>query len=91
MLLNVLPKKTNLSNNQIKLISQLKEETPKLFSAAELNKVSKIGAYISFCLCEYYDYVNAQFNDGVSLFTVKMAINDEKVLKGQLSLLKQYL
>lgn len=72
------------------MISQLKEETPKLFFASELNKVSKIGAYISFCLSEYYDYVNAQFSDGVTLFQVKMAINDKMMLQKQLKTLKQY-
>lgn len=91
LILKIIPQKTELSNDQIKLITQFKEDFPRLFSVSDLNKLSKVGAYISFCLSEFYDYVNAQFSDGVTLFQVKSAMSDRKLLEEKIEFLEKYL
>lgn len=91
LIINILPNKTDLSSEQIQMITKIKEDFPYIFYASEMNKISKIGAYLSFSLSEFYDYVNSQFSDGVSSFQVKMAINDKQLIDEQLNILKKYL
>jgi hypothetical protein len=69
-------------------------ENTNIFSICENNtnnNISKIGSYISLCIKEYYNYVNTQFNDGVTLFQIQNAIQDKETLETKINYLSNYL
>ena len=91
MILNIFPCKTNLSQKQIKMIYEIKDDSPHIFSASKMNKISSVGACFSFCINEFFDFVNHQFSDGVTMFQVKMAFNDSDLIEEQLNIYNKHL
>jgi hypothetical protein len=92
LLLYIIPQKTDISSEQMSQMRMLITENTNIFSICETNNnISKIGSYISLCIKEYYNYVNTQFNDGVTLFQIQNAIQDKETLETKINYLSNYL
>jgi hypothetical protein len=92
LLLYIIPQKTDISSEQMSQMRMLITENTNIFSICENNNnISKIGSYISLCIKEYYNYVNTQFNDGVTLFQIQNAIQDKETLETKINYLSNYL
>ena len=92
LLLYIIPQKTDISSEQMSQMRMLITENANIFSMCENNNnISKIGLYISLCIKEYYNYVNTQFNDGVTLFQIQNAIQDKETLETKINYLSNYL
>ena len=82
-----MPNKTKLSPSQILKISHIKRENPEIFdnSKGNLNDLEK---RICIALEEFYNFVNAEFPDGTSLFEVNIAIDKKKKIENKINMLK---
>ena len=88
LLLKVLPYKTKLSPPQILRISHIKRENPEMFdnTKGSLNDLEK---RICIALEEFYNFVNAEFPDGTSLFEVNIAIDKRNKLQKKINAIKE--
>ena len=82
-----MPNKTKLSPSQIIKISHIKRENPEMFdnSKGNLNDLEK---RICIALEEFYNFVNAEFPDGTSLFEVNIAIDKKNKIQNKINMLK---
>ena len=81
-----MPHKTKLNPSQILKISHIKRENPEMFDTKEhMNDLEK---RICIGLEEFYNYVNAEFPDGTSLFEVNIAIDKRNKIQNKINLLK---
>ena len=76
-----------MSPSQILKISYIKRENPEIFdnSKGNLNDLDK---RICIALEEFYNFVNAEFPDGTSLFEVNIAIDKMKKIQNRINMLK---
>ena len=82
-----MPYKTKLNPSQILKISHIKRENPEMFdnSKGNLNDLEK---RICIALEEFYNFVNAEFPDGTSLFEVNIAIDKKNKIQKKMNMLK---
>ena len=87
LLLKILPYKTKLSPSQILRISHIKRENPEMFDNSKecLNDLEK---RICIALEEFYNFVNAEFPDGTSLFEVNIAIDKRNKIQKKIEAIK---
>ena len=87
LLLKILPNKTKLTPAQILRISHIKRENPEMFDNTKesLNDLEK---RICIALEEYYNFVNAEFPDGTSLFEVNIAIDKRNKIQNKVNIIK---
>ena len=87
LLLKILPNKIKLNPSQILKISHIKRENPELFDNTKgcLNDLEK---RICIALEEFYNFVNAEFPDGTSLFEVNIAIDKMNKIQKKINRLK---
>ena len=83
----ILPFKTKLTPSQILRISHIKRENPEMFDNTKGN-LSDIGKRICRALEEFYNFVNAEFPDGTSLFEVNIAIDKRNKLQKKINNIK---
>ena len=76
-----------MSPSQILKISYIKRENPEIFdnSKGNLNDLEK---RICIALEEFYNFVNAEFPDGTSLFEVNIAIDKRNKMQKRVNLIK---
>ena len=88
LLLKILPYKTKLSPSQILRISHIKRENPEMFdNSKECLKEKK--KRICIALEEFYNFVNAEFPDGTSLFEVNIAIDKRNKIQKRINAIKE--
>ena len=76
-----------MSPSQILKISHIKRENPEIFdnSKGNLNDLEK---RICIALEEFYNFINAEFPDGTSLFEVNIAIDKKNKIQNKINMLK---
>ena len=76
-----------MSPSQILKISHIKRENPEIFdnSKGNLNYLEK---RICIALEEFYNFINAEFPDGTSLFEVNIAIDKKNKIQNKINMLK---
>ena len=76
-----------MSPSQILKISHIKRENPEIFdnSKGNLNDLEK---RICIALEEFYNFINAEFPDGTSLFEVNIAIDKRNKIQKKIETIK---
>ncbi len=87
LLLKILPHKTKLNPSQILKISHIKRENPEMFDNTKGN-LNDLEKRICIALEEFYNFVNAEFPDGTSLFEVNIAIDKMNKIQKKINMLK---
>ena len=82
-----MPYKTKLNPSQILKISHIKRENPEMFDNIKGN-LNDLEKRICIALEEFYNFVNAEFPDGTSLFEVNIAIDKKNKIQKKMNMLK---
>lgn len=91
LLLDIIPKKAIVTDQQMDLLMEIKEGSPNILISSEIAKISKAASYISFVLQELYDYIFVQYSDGTTLYQVKKAIKEGTIIEEKIAFLQNYL
>lgn len=86
LLLNVLGKKIECSNENIIKLIEFNHLNSKLFSAIELIKLNRSVSYMNFILKEYFEYLTFKF--GESLYVIKSQMKERDALQAKVNELK---
>ena len=86
LFINIIPTRTKLNPSQILRISHIKRENPSMFEKNSLH-LSDLGKKICAGLEEFYNYVNAKFKDGTTLFEVNIAIDKRNKIQKKLNVI----
>jgi len=76
-----------LTPPQILRISHIKRENPEMFDNTKEN-LNDLEKRICIALEEFYNFVNAEFPDGTSLFEVNIAIDKRNKIQKKIETIK---